>query len=60
MSLLDEQLRTMRRVGRPPLGTDARQFIAIRLDPEYLRELRKEATRCNVRYQTLVNRVLAA
>ena len=30
----DEQLRTMRRVGRPPIGTHARQLIAIRLDPE--------------------------
>lgn len=55
----DEQLRVMRRVGRPPLGNRARQLIAIRLDPEVLRELRKEATRRNVGYQTLVNRVLA-
>lgn len=55
----DEQLRAMRRVGRPPLGNRARQLIAIRLDPEVLRELRKEATRRNVGYQTLVNRVLA-
>ena len=55
----DEQLRAMRRGGRPPLGSRARQLIAIRLDPEVLRELRKEATRRNVGYQTLVNHVLA-
>jgi uncharacterized protein (DUF4415 family) len=55
----DEQLRVMRRVGRPPLGNRARRLIAIRLDPEVLHELRKEATRRNVGYQTLVNRVLA-
>ena len=55
----DEQLRAMRRVGRPPLGNRARQLIAIRLDPDVLKGLRKEATRRNVGYQTLVNRVLA-
>jgi uncharacterized protein (DUF4415 family) len=49
----------MRRVGRPPIGTQARQLIAIRLDPEVLQGLRREATRRNVGYQTLVNRVLA-
>src|SRR5712692_6921997 len=56
----DEQLRAMRRVGRPPLGEHARQLIAIRLDPDVLRHLRTEAKRRNVGYQTLVNRVLAA
>lgn len=53
------QLRAMRRVGRPPLGDGARQLIAIRLDPDVLREFRKEAKRRNVGYQTLINRVLA-
>lgn len=55
----DEQLRAMRRVGRPPLGDRARQLIAIRLDPDVLNHLRTEAKRRNVGYQTLVNRVLA-
>ena len=55
----DEQLGLMRRVGRPPLGERARQLIAIRLDPDVLTRLRKEARRRNVGYQTLVNRVLA-
>lgn len=56
----DAQLRSMRRVGRPPIGARARQLIAIRVDPEVLKGLRQEATRRNVGYQTLVNRVLAA
>jgi uncharacterized protein (DUF4415 family) len=54
-----EQLRSMRRAGRPPIGERARQLIAIRVDPDVLKELRKEATRRNAGYQTLVNRVLA-
>jgi uncharacterized protein (DUF4415 family) len=55
-----EQLRAMRRVGRPPLGEETRRLIAIRLDPEVLNRFRKEAKRRNVGYQTLINRVLAA
>ena len=55
----NEQLRTMRRVGRPRLGARTRQLIAIRLDPDVLVRLRSEARRRNVGYQTLVNRVLA-
>lgn len=54
-----EQLRAMRRVGRPPLGDHARQLIAIRLDPRVLEEFRKEARRRRVGYQTLINEVLA-
>jgi uncharacterized protein (DUF4415 family) len=49
----------MRRVGRPLLGEHARQLIAIRLDPDVLARLRKEAVRRNIGYQTLVNSVLA-
>jgi uncharacterized protein (DUF4415 family) len=55
----DEQLRAMRRVGRPPLGDSARRLIAIRLDPEVLNRFRKEAKRRKVGYQTLINQVLA-
>jgi uncharacterized protein (DUF4415 family) len=54
-----EQLRAMRRVGRPPIGEQARQLIAIRLDPQVLSEFRKEAKRRNLGYQTLINEVLA-
>ena len=54
-----EQLRAMRRVGRPPIGKHARQLIAIRLDPKVISEFRKEAKRRNVGYQTLIHEVLA-
>ena len=53
------QLRAMRRVGRPPIGKQARQLIAIRLDPRVIAEFRKEAKRRNLGYQTLINEVLA-
>jgi len=55
----DDQLRAMRRVGRPPIGSQARQLIAIRLDPEVLSRFRAEAKRLKVGYQTLIHRVLA-
>ena len=54
-----EQLRAMRRVGRPPLGDEPRQLIAIRVDPAVLDQFRKEARRRRVGYQTLINEVLA-
>ena len=54
-----EQLKAMRRVGRPPLGEEPRQLIAIRVDPGVLEQLRKEARRRGVGYQTLINDVLA-
>ena len=54
-----EQLKAMRRVGRPPLGDQPRELIAIRVDPHVLAEFRKEARRRRVGYQTLINEVLA-
>ena len=54
-----EQLRAMRRVGRPPLGDRARQLIAIRVAPDVLETFRKEARRRRVGYQTLMNEALA-
>ena len=54
-----DQLRAMRRVGRPPLGDAPRQLIAIRLDAGVLRQFRSEAKRRRVGYQTLINEVLA-
>lgn len=54
-----EQLKAMRRVGRPPLGDEPRQLIAIRLDPAVLDRFRKEARRRRIGYQTLINEVLA-
>ena len=53
------QLRAMRRVGRPPLGAEPRQLIAIRVDPDVLEKFRKEARRRRIGYQTLINEVLA-
>jgi uncharacterized protein (DUF4415 family) len=54
-----EQLKSMRRVGRPPLGDEPRQLIAIRVDLGVLDQFRKEARRRRVGYQTLINEVLA-
>jgi uncharacterized protein (DUF4415 family) len=49
----------VRRVGRPPIGLEPRQLIAIRVDPRVLESFRKEARRRRVGYQTLINEVLA-
>jgi len=54
-----DQLKAMRRVGRPPLGDEPRQLIAIRVDARVLESFRKEARRRRVGYQTLINEVLA-
>ena len=53
------QFGAMKRVGRPPLGDQARQLIAIRVDSGVLDAFRKEADRRRVGYQTLINEVLA-
>ena len=50
---------SVRRVGRPPLGDEPRQLIAIRVDAGVLDQFRKEARRRRVGYQTLINEVLA-
>jgi uncharacterized protein (DUF4415 family) len=49
----------MRRVGRPPLGDEPRQLIALRVDGRVLDRFRKEARRRRVGYQTLIHEVLA-
>lgn len=54
-----DQLKAMRRVGRPPLGNEPRQLIAIRVDARVLESFRKEARRRRVGYQSLINEVLA-
>ena len=53
-----EQSRVMRRVGPPAVGDEPSQLIAIRVDPSVLEQLRKEARRRRVGYQTLINEVL--
>ena len=56
--LTDEQLKQMKRLGRPLLGTSRRHLIAIRLDPKVLKELKKEATDDGRGYQSLINEIL--
>lgn len=58
--LSDEQLDSMRRIGRPPLGDEPRQLIAIRLDPKVLRWLKALAAKRHVPYQSLINDMLAS
>mgnify|MGYP003575218243 CR=1 FL=1 len=53
------QLRAMRRVGRPPLGSEARRLIAIRIDSQVLAAVRREAKRRRLGYQSLINDLLA-
>lgn len=55
--LSDEQLRSMRRVGRPATGL-AKQLIAIRLSPRLLATLRKMAVKQGKPYQTLIHELL--
>lgn len=57
--LSDKQLASMRRVGRPPLGDEPRQLIAIRLDVGVLRWLKSLAAKRRVPYQSLINELLA-
>jgi len=57
--LSDRQLASMRRVGRPPLGDEPRQLIAIRLDPRVLRWLKSVAAKRRIPYQSLINDLLA-
>ncbi len=56
--LTDAQLLSMRRVGRPPIGEQARQLIAIRVDPKVLMLLQAQAKRQGKGYQTLINEIL--
>jgi uncharacterized protein (DUF4415 family) len=57
--LFDEQLSSMRRVGRPTVGDEPRKLIAIRLDAKVLGWLRKTAKKKGLPYQSLVNEILA-
>lgn len=57
-ALSHAQLASMRRIGRPPLGEEPRQLIAIRLDPKVLRWLKTVAAKRRVPYQSLINDLL--
>ncbi len=58
--LSDRQLSSMRRVGRPTMGDEPRKLIAIRLDAKVLGWLRKTAEKKGLRYQSLINEILAS
>lgn len=53
----DEELKRARRVGRPATG-NAKQLIAIRIDPRLLAALRKLAAKQDKPYQTLIHELL--
>lgn len=53
----DMELKQARRVGRPRTG-NAKQLIAIRLDPKLLLAMRKMAARQGKPYQTLMHEIL--
>jgi uncharacterized protein (DUF4415 family) len=53
----DEELKNARRVGRPATG-NAKQLIAIRIDPQVLAKLRKMAEAQDKPYQTLIHELL--
>jgi len=55
--LSDQQLKRMRRVGRPATGI-AKQLIAIRLSPRLLAALRSMAAKQGKGYQTLIHELL--
>ena len=56
--LSDKQLKSMKRVGRPPLGEATKQLIALRLEPQMIERLRSLADKEGIGYQTLINEVL--
>lgn len=53
----DAELRSARRVGRPRTG-QAKQLIAIRLDPRLLAKLRALAHKHKKPYQTFIHELL--
>lgn len=58
--LTGQQLQRMKRVGpgRPPLGNAPRKMISIKLDPELIAGLKREAKRSGKPYQSLIHEIL--
>jgi len=56
--LSENQLKSMKRVGRPPLGNATKQLIALRLEPQMIERLRTLADKEGIGYQTLINEIL--
>ena len=55
----NNQLKGMRRMGRPLLGLAKRQLISIRVDVKVLDEIKNRAKRQGKGYQTLINEILS-
>ena len=55
--LSDQQLKSARRVGRPPTGR-AKQLIALRVSPALLAKLKRIAKQKKMPYQTLMHALL--
>ena len=53
----DNELKRAQRVGRPRTG-NAKQLIAIRIDPRLLAQLRRLAAKQSKPYQTLIHELL--
>jgi len=56
--LTAEQMKRMRRVGRPSFGEVSKQMIALRLEPRVIEMLKRVAGKEGIGYQTLINRIL--
>lgn len=58
--LTDEQLSQMRKVprGRPLLRKEKRQLISIKVDPELIETIKREAERLGKKYQSLIHEIL--
>jgi uncharacterized protein (DUF4415 family) len=57
--LTDAQLARGKRLGRPLIGLLPRRLIAIRLDPQILDQIKKQAKKRKKGYQTLINEILS-
>lgn len=55
----DKQLKSMKRLGRPLLGSAARKLVAIRLDTLVLKGIKSKAKQEGKKYQSLINEILA-
>lgn len=56
--LTAEWLKNAKRVGRPLLGSAPRKDIHIRLDPDVLNKIKKQAKKRGMKYQSLINEIL--
>ena len=59
-AISENQTRSAKRVGpgRPPFGAAARKPISIKIDESLLKELKKEAKKEKIGYQTLIHEIL--